>query len=71
MNDKYTLTIFLDRKYVSSATLFDQLKIIDLMNTVDTNMKDQGYKRINAKKVRVSRKDRTHITNYSLFYTRV
>ncbi len=71
MNDVYTLTIFLDRKCMSSATAFNKSKMVDLLNSTDNNMKDLGYKRVSTKRVRISKPDHTHVTNYSLCYTRV
>lgn len=71
MNETYTLTIFLDRKCMSTATAFSKPKMIDLMNAADNDMKDLGYRRVSTKRVRMSKPDHTHITNYSLCYTRV
>lgn len=68
MNETYTITIFLNGKYMSSVTACDKPKLIDLLNATDNNMKDLGYKRVGTAKVRIGRK---RLTNYSLNYTRV
>lgn len=71
MNEIYTLTVFLDRKYVSSVKTPNKKAMIDLLNSTDNNMKDFGYKRVSTEKVRINKPDHTYVTNYSLCYTRI
>ncbi len=71
MNEIYTLTIFLDRKYMSTATVFKKSIIFDLLALTDNNMRKLGYKGVYIKKVRTNKPDRKKITNYSLCYTKI